>query len=382
MTVRLGLGMLLTLGLLVLPATKRHLSACCPAPPADRAVVNASQTVVLIWDAATQTEHFIRQASFESDADDFGFLIPTPAKPELQESGNEAFSFLRKLTEPEIRRLSRPSPGMSCGCSSAPRSSAGALPAVQVLEEKLVAGFNAVVLEASSANDLVNWLKDHGYSFSPQVEAWAKPYVEAGWKITALKVAKDNKPQDGEAKDGEGSVDKSVSASALRMSFKTDRPLFPYREPDYGHANSALGVHDRLLRIYFVGEARYAGELTQEVPWTGRVAWANPLSAEDRQRALELLKLPETTGPAEWWLTEFEDRWPYRVAPADLYFSAAFDQSPVKRPPIIQYVSSSWPTSELAFLAIAIGALPMYRRFLRSRHAVVKKLARSRHAPP
>src|SRR5262249_53157744 len=56
---------------------------------------------LLLWDAATRTQHFIRKASFHSAADDFGFLVPTPARPELEESGNEAFSFLQKLTEPE-----------------------------------------------------------------------------------------------------------------------------------------------------------------------------------------------------------------------------------------------------------------------------------------
>ena len=51
--------------------------ACCPVPPRGKPVVNADQTVVILWDAATQTQHFIRQASFKSEADDFGFLVPT-----------------------------------------------------------------------------------------------------------------------------------------------------------------------------------------------------------------------------------------------------------------------------------------------------------------
>jgi len=59
--------------------------------------VNADQTVVIIWDAARKMQHFIRKASFKSDTDDFGFLIPTPAQPELEESGNEAFPYLSGL---------------------------------------------------------------------------------------------------------------------------------------------------------------------------------------------------------------------------------------------------------------------------------------------
>jgi hypothetical protein len=324
-------------------------------------VVNADQTVVILWDAATKTQHFIRKASFQSQADDFGFLVPTPAQPELSESGNDAFPYLQKLTEPEKKKVPRPSIGVGCGCSGA-KAPAGLAnqETVRVLDEKLVAGFKAVVLEASSAKALVRWLGDNGYAFSPEVEAWAKPYVEAGWKITALKVAK---PEDGK-------TDKSVSASALRLSFKTDRPLFPYREPDPAGPAKTLGAKHRLLRIYFLAEARYQGEMTKEVPWTGKVAWANKLSAEDRRQVLDLLKLPLTAGPAEWWLTEFEDDWPYRAAPADVYFRRAADQSTVKRPPIVEYTSSAWPADVMACaLAVAVVAPPLLRRARRRRGA-------------
>lgn len=346
---------------LAVPLWSPPTPACCPVHPFDRPVVNADQTVVILWDAATKTEHFIRKASFKSEADDFGFLVPTPAQPELAESGNEAFPYLLKLTEPEVQKVSAPSGGISCGCGSGVMTKSpgdAAAPVVVVLDEKLVAGFKAVVLQAESAGALVGWLKDNGYAFSPEVQAWAKPYVEAGWKITALKVAKD-----------EPGKEKNVTASALRLSFKTDRPLFPYREPDSRSAADVLGAKKRLLRIYFLAEARYRGELTREVAWTGQVAWANPLKSEDRKKVLELLKLPATTGPAEWWLTEFEDDWPYRVAPADVYFAPDPSQDRVKRPPWIQYVASPWPTDVMCYALAAVVVLPPLVRRLRPRKA-------------
>ena len=72
-------------------AVSESTQACCPAPPRGKPVVNADQTVIILWDAANKMQHFIRQASFKSDADDFGFLVPSPSEPELDESGNEAF---------------------------------------------------------------------------------------------------------------------------------------------------------------------------------------------------------------------------------------------------------------------------------------------------
>jgi hypothetical protein len=328
--------------------------ACCPVSKSGKFVVNADQTVLIIWDAATKTQHFIRKASFKSDADDFGFLVPSPSQPELSESGNEAFPYLQKLTEPEVitRKANR---GISCGCSADKKDAGTAdkaqVNSVRVLEEKLVAGFHAVVLEASSADALTDWLKEHGYTYSPEVATWAKPYVDQGWKITALKVAKETK------------TGNDVSAAALRLTFNTERPLFPYREPDTKSAAELLSAKKRLLRIYFLADARYQGELTKDTPWTGKVAWANKLDGSTRSQVLQQLKLDEKTGPAEWWLTEFEDDWAYRVAPADVYFTRDPDQSTVRRPPVIQYVSTPWPLDVTAIaLAAALVGPTLIRR--------------------
>jgi hypothetical protein len=286
--------------------------------------------------------------------------VPTPSKPELEESDNAAFPYLQKLTEPERIAVERPS---GIGCAGAAPLADSASTGVTVLDEKLVAGFKAVVLESTSAGALSTWLKDHDYVYSPAVEVWAKPYIEANWKITALKVAKDK----------DDKQNKRVDASALRMSFTTDRPLFPYREPDYGSPAETLEAKNRLLRIYLVADAKYQGKIGPDVAWTGKVAWANKISAGDRDKTLELLNLPRTTGPAEWWMTEFEDKWPYQPAKGDVWFSRSAEQDPVKRNPIVYYKSSSaWPTDIWVY---AIGAaivvlisLGVFRRVRHRRH--------------
>jgi hypothetical protein len=322
---------------------------CCGIGPRGSHVVNADQTVILIWDPVTKTEHFIRKATFKSDAKDFGFLIPTPTAPESAEAGEAAFPFLARLTEPVINYVKRGADS-GCGCSKSKSVVKASSLSVRVVEEKTVAGFRLAVLEAKTASSLVGWLKDHGYPFSPEVEAWARPYIDAGWMVTALKVAPEGERQD------------KVSAASLRLSFKTERPLFPYREPESTAAANALGAKERLLRIFFITDSRYQGELTKDQPWTGKTAWSGKLTAQDRKTLLGHLNLPETTGPQEFWLTEFEDHWPYRVAPADLYFARASDQSPLRRPPVTEYVQASGEPDVL-LLAFFGGALvPLARR--------------------
>jgi hypothetical protein len=335
-------------------AATPQAESCCPAPPSGKPVVNADQTVIIIWDAATKTQHFIRKASFKSEADDFGFVIPSPSKPDLAEADNGAFAVMQKLTEPEFVRKKRPAGGVGCGCATsrpfALEESAGH---IRVVEEKKVAGFQATVLEAKTATALTGWLRDNGYAFSPEVEAWAQPYVGGGWMFTALKVAK--------LPDGRN--DPNVTAKALRMSFKTDRPLFPYREPESTKDAKSLGVSNRLLRIYFIADARYDGMLTKEQPWTGTTAWAGTIGAESRKQILGLLSLPENTGPNNWHLTEFEDIWPYKLAPADVYFSRSNSQADVRREPIIEYVSrAKAPDAGLFLIAAALVLSPLLTR--------------------
>ena len=68
-----------------------------------------------------------------------------------------------------------------------------------------------------------------------------------------------------------------------------------------------------MLRIYFLADARYRGEMTKDSPWTGKAAWADKIKPDQRSKLLAALKLPDSTGPKQMWLTEFEDNWPYRA---------------------------------------------------------------------
>lgn len=307
-----GIAVALVAGWL-LPVAKSV--ACCAVARSGRDVVNADQSVIMLWDAERKTQHFIRQASFKSDAEDVGFLVPTPSRPQLAESGDAAFATLRRITAPRPE-----SKGLPIGCSAAAPANRS-YDSVRVIEEKRVAGFDATVLTAANGTDLAAWLRDHGYSYSPKVAEWAHPYVTGGWMIVALKVAK---PKAGEA-------NRDLHAAALRLSFQTDRPLFPYREPESAVAAKKLGTSDRLLRIYFIAEARYRGTIGSDRAWSGQVRWSGDITSH-RAGLLRQLQLPATTGPAQWSLTEFEDRWPYARAAGDVYFTRDRNQSVALRP--------------------------------------------------
>ena len=211
----------------------------------------ADESAIIIWDEASKTEHFIRRATFVTQAEDFGFLVPTPTQPELGEADEEAF----KRLERQISILRTPP---AAGKGGKGGGGGAKPPPVEVLDEKRVAGQHVVVLKATDADALGKWLKDHDYEFSPGLKKWIQPYIDAKWIITASKVAKDR----------DGVAAKNVALAAVRMSFKTVKPFFPYSEPA---SENPAAQQARLLRIFFIGTGKSEADQGRE---RGRPAMA------------------------------------------------------------------------------------------------------------
>jgi hypothetical protein len=364
---------------LLLVPTERA-AGCAAAVPYGSTVQIADESAIIIWDSASKTEHFIRRATFNSSAHDFGFLVPTPTKPELAEAGDEAFTTLAVVTAPKVvTRSAPPSNGGGCGCGvMAPgQRSVGdaALPNVSVLDAKRVAGYDAVVLEADDANALGKWLKDHGYDFSPALTTWVQPYIKAKWKLSAFKIARDETgnptPAAGTARTSKATDTSppppsapAVATSAVRMTFHTEKPFFPYREPAAKPSAAPTNPGRRLLRVYFLADGCTKGTLGEAgQAWPGRVVWANKLEGPDREKTLTQLKLANDTPPAAMWLTEFEDHSSPRPGTDDVYFSLDDNQAPVERPPNIQYVSADLP---VAVVLYGLALFVLVPRLLRS----------------
>jgi len=329
-------GCLISVSLVARPAL-----TCAPAPPPGKSVSIADESALIVWDSGSATEHFIRRASFTTDADDFGFLVPTPYQPQLTEVDDDLFATLERMTAPEVKTVAVPRGG-GCGCNSTEKAAPKAA-AVRVLEEKRVAGHDAAVLEADDAGLLINWLTEHGYEVSPLLTDWLKPYLDQHWKITAFKIAKDK------------SDSERVATKAICMSFHADKPFYPYREPEAEMAGGEPVTHaPRMLRVYFVGNERVDGALGVGGTFQpGRVVWSNRLDAGQRREIVDRLSLEDSLPEQEWWLTEFEDDTTPRRGTDEVYYARADDQTPISRPPVTHYVS----TGDLGPSALLVAAV-------------------------
>jgi hypothetical protein len=299
--------------------------ACAPVSRPGARVDIADESAIIIWDAASHTQHFIRRATFATPVRDFGFLVPTPSRPTLAEAPDAAFDQLAKITSPRVIKKVVYEPG-TLGCAARAPLAAN----VHVLELTHVAGYDAAVLAADDPAGLNHWLGEHGYESRPALTGWLAPYIKAGWTVTAFKIAKT------------ATADSSVSTAAVRMTFQTDRPFFPYREPEDQRDATANSPPRRLLRVYFVGQGRFTGTRDGGSAWPGATAWADALPQE---RLAELVAKLGVVAPkgGSLWLTEFEDHSSPRPGTDDVYFTLSADQTPAERSPQVYKEYSALP---------------------------------------
>src|SRR6185312_1610847 len=207
--------------------------ACAPAPAPGQSVDVAEETALIVWDEANKTEHFLRQAKFQSTSADFGFLVPTPSQPKLTESNEAIFGELATITAPKVefrtvRKAREKSPAGKSDAALASGSGAAAPRGVEVLDQTDIGGYEATVLKfhrgknndvADDAKELADWLKKRGYELGPQLTDWLKPYVENGWVITAFRVAKTVPISTNPAKPA---GPQELQLKPIWMSFKTE----------------------------------------------------------------------------------------------------------------------------------------------------------------
>jgi len=310
----------------------RMAEPCAPALPKGATVEIADEEAVIFWDGEHHIEHFVRKAAFRSSAPAFGFLVPTPTAPKLDEVPDSVFAELDQAITPRVRYETsgfEPSCLLMGATSKGEMASPRAAP-VHVLQTAHVAGFDATTVEASDANALAGWLDQHGFERTPALTAWLQTYTGAHWKITAFVVASDAK--DGSAYD--------VATRAVHMTFPADRPFYPYREPP------STSASPRLLRVFVLGAQRFDATLGAS-PWRASVVFASEISTPAALRAF---------APAKAVATVFEDTSSPRQGTDELYFAPSLQAANVRPPDIVISHRHEIPL-ELVFLVLLVATV-------------------------
>ena len=214
-----------------------YASACCGVSPNGQPVVFGDQSNVIVWNPQTKTEHFIRNAYFDSKPKDFGFIATTPTLPELKESDTRLFDYLS-----DFKPVSR---SMSCACSG--EEVAAAATEIEVLQEVNVGKYQATTVRSDDSTAMATYLKSNGYAMTDGSKAWIDFYTNKKWVFTAFKVLQGT---DGASKTG-----------VIRMSFKTEEPFNPYYVPTENSSESGT------LRLFFVSDGVYSATVGHGANW-------------------------------------------------------------------------------------------------------------------
>jgi len=268
----------------------------------------------------------------ETGAADFAFLVPTPVPPKLAEADEKTFGFLQRAVQARTYNI---------GCAKEDDAVAGSAPATKddpVLSVSLVAGYEATVLSLANPSIAANWLKARNFPISAASKEWLDSYAVKHWVVTAFRVASAN---------GEGQL------KPIRLTFPTDRPFYPYREPATQTKSSDKPW--RNLQLFILADAPYRGTMGGEA-WVGQETVCDQLKPEELQQIQETL--PDVDLSNCHWLTALRDNSYPRIGKEDVVFTPYFQ------------IPASWVKTGIGILGIGtIGSIAVWRRSRRRRSA-------------
>lgn len=185
----------------------------------------------------------MREVSFRKGNTTFGFVVPTPSRPEVAKVDDAPFKRLHD--EFPFAPASR---GLSFGAGGA-AGSGGKGGGVEVLSVQKLGSFTAFVLSATDAGGLAKWLATNKFETTPASSRWLEHYVASKFFFVAFRFDPPAKGDGADAGAPAGSTVRPVSSETMRISFATPLPYYPYLEPDHPEKTAKT---PRVLDVWFV----------------------------------------------------------------------------------------------------------------------------------
>ena len=313
-------------------------------PPHHLDVYEPTQKALIVYDDAAQREDLVIQASFEGDAEEFGWIIPVPAPPEIGTAENALFFECSDYTRPLVRT------GGGCsgdGGVARPAGDEGLGNGLVIHDEQTVGIYHALTIGAEDAGALVAALEEWGYLHAGNREAdigALKFYVDKFWCFVAMRVESGSLPHE-EVGPWSGGTD------PVRLTFDSPEMVYPLRIS----AISAAPYCEVL--IYAVADRR----VTFPGAWT---EFAEPIG---KQALIGLgVRCPHLRAylPGPCFLTKLRCVYTPAQMSDDVVLVAAGSDAPYR-----QVVGAGFPVAEglMLGLALVLVGWPLRRRAARGR---------------
>jgi len=208
-------------------------------------------------------EDLVLSVRFEGAPEEFGWIVPTPAVPELREVDALLFEQLSRMTQHrQIRRSRR---------GAALHQTMG-MDRVQILKTESVGIYDATVLRADDGSSLRRWLRDNGFRMPRRGSRVLDRYAREGWTFTALRI----RPAEQDAATGDALA--SGEIQPIRLTFACEEPVFPLEI-------SSLAGGDAVVLLYVLARTPLV-PAGLRADWDTRVWSGTEQAWIDRYRAL------------------------------------------------------------------------------------------------
>ena len=215
---------------------------CNNSTPVDQ----SAERIVFEVDADAGTVDTHVQIFYTGTAEEFAWVVPTPAQPELFLSTDTLFNELSWRLEPQFSMVWHEEGRCDGGwggssevaldsAASSTWSSSDGYGGVVVVDEKRVGPYDTVTLQADDEAALLDWLQEAGYDLPDTLDSALAPYVSFGAYFVALKLAKDEDVGD---------------IAPLGMTYAGSRPMIPIT------LTSIAATPDMRLETYVFGKHR------------------------------------------------------------------------------------------------------------------------------
>jgi hypothetical protein len=277
--------------------------ACCYFSAKNADILQPAQKAFITWDPKEGVESFTVQPRFEGNALDFGMVIPTPAKPKLDEMPRDFFktlavyTILKKREQPQSKLLpievekAAQLKSLGAGPTNGPprprRPST-----IKVLEAGVVGSLDYKIIEAGRADDLYAWLKANKYHYAGD-EATLDFYVKKKWLFTVMRI--DTMQM---KKNKDGSYTGEVTPT--RFQFASDRLIYPLKI-------TQLSVKDKTEALFYVQtsyKVDLPGDMTYQFQWVPMIQNAQGWYAKG------IFGTNDLPGKADDWLKAIKDQTP------------------------------------------------------------------------
>jgi Uncharacterized protein conserved in bacteria (DUF2330) len=313
-----------------------------------------TQKAIIVYDVGR--EDLILQVKYDGPVDEFGWLIPVPNLPTVQEGSMKCFYELSQFTQQHFEPAFGEAGALGMDKS---RSMRAEPPPVKVIETKTVGAYEIAVLSATDSGALKKWLDANQFYFPETKSDVIDAYVKQHWYFVASRINLSKKsgfqllstPQQRQSEPISNYATHLKLASGelnpLQISFASDRCVFPLKI-------SSINGKPSEVQVYVLSTEPLLEKtmLEKQLP---EIYSNDMVRAQKRQQSFERLRLMERNSQRHFMGANVPDNSPLSVDDAKTLQKIRKElyASPDELLPFIKVASADLPDCSKAIPQLA-----------------------------